>query len=91
MKQPMEYLDAGCELATPFILFVMIHQKTRGDPCTTGCAYYENGKCAAYRKLFMPAQTKPNTSTQQHGETVRETAQRLGISISEVRRQRRAP
>ena len=68
-------------------MFIWLHQATGGDPCTTGCAYFKGGTCPAYRKLNTPAKA---TAGQEPQETVRETAKRLGISISEVRRRRAA-
>lgn len=86
-KTPLEFDDAGCELAKSPLIFLGLHKVTRGDPCTTGCAYFNSGKCPAYLKLFKPQQAK---LVVQQGETVREEAARLGISISEVRRRRKS-
>ena len=74
-----------CRLVNPEQMFIAIYQATRGDPCTTGCAYFEGGECPAYLALTK----KPVVPSSPQGETVREAAQRLGVSISEVRRQRR--
>ena len=82
-----EFLETDCQLLKPIAIFAGIHQATGGDPCTTGCAYFNGGKCSAYRKLTIPAKAEAH---QEPMETVRETAARLGISISEVRRRRRA-
>lgn len=82
-----EFMTTDCKLLTPLPLFLGLHQATNGDPCTTGCAYFNGGKCPAYRKLTIPS--KPEAQ-QEPQETVRETAARLGISISEVRRRRKA-
>ena len=73
-----------CRLLDPLPLFIGIHQATNGDPCTTGCAYFDGGKCSAYTALTKPAATP----TSPQGETVREAATRLGVSISEMRRRR---
>lgn len=54
--------------------------------CTTGCAYFDGGKCPAHKALTKPAVTL----TSPQGETVREAAARLGVSISEIRRRRQA-
>ena len=87
-KYPLgEYLFSGCEFAnTGKQAFVFMWAATDGKVCDTGCAWFDGGKCAAYRKLTIPA--KP-AAQQEPQETVRETAARLGISISEVRRRRR--
>jgi hypothetical protein len=102
--QPQAFLEVGCQLAKPLLTFLNIYNVTGGDPCN-GCAYYQNGTCPAYRKLFKEV---GNVSTATRDkllavgasptvvksriepvETVREQAQRLGISISEVRRRRK--
>lgn len=82
-----KFADAGCELAKPIGLFLGVFAATNGDPCTTGCAYYKGGNCPAYRAMKDAPQKK--VAQQEPTETVRETAKRLGISISEVRRRRR--
>lgn len=86
--QPMDaYVDAGCAFyanSRPGFAFVWIEAK--GDVCTTGCAWFDSGRCPAYRKLTIPAKA---TAQQEPMESVRDTAKRLGISISEVRRRRR--
>jgi len=81
-----KFLETDCQLANPVNIFMAIYQATGGHPCTTGCAYFNGGKCPAYLKLNVPAKAEAQQRPQ---ETVRETAVRLGISISEVRRRRR--
>ena len=87
MPNISEFVSAGCELSTPFNIFVAIYGISNGKPCE-GCSYDLHGSsCKARKALFStPTQAKLN---QQPAETVRETAARLGISISEVRRRRR--
>ena len=81
-----DFLKTDCQLLEPFPIFIGLYRVTGGDPCTTGCAYFKGGKCPAYMKLNIPAKVE---AQQEPMETVRETAKRLGISISEVRRRRR--
>ena len=85
-KKITEFLDAGCELAHPLIIFIAVYGATGGDPCTTGCLYYRGGACPAYRKLFRPILAQMGTP---ETETVAQQAARLGISKSEIRRRRR--
>jgi hypothetical protein len=59
---------------------------TNGKVCDTGCHAFDNGKCAAYKKLTTVSPTVP---IQEIGETVKQEAARMGLSISEVRRQRK--
>ena len=83
-----DYVTAGCafyENSRP--AFALVWMGTQGKVCDTGCAWFDGGKCQAFRKLTIPA--KP-AAQQEPQETVRETAKRLGISISEVRRRRKA-
>lgn len=86
--QPMDnYVDAGCAFyANSRPAFAMVWLMTQGDVCTTGCAWFDSGKCPAFRKMTIPAKVE---AKQEPMESVRETAARLGISISEVRRRRR--
>jgi hypothetical protein len=79
---------AGCEFGKSSIpAFLAVYGLTDGNVCETGCAWYRGGQCPAYKKLkFADA---PKAVIQKQQETVRETAERLNISIGEVRRQRR--
>lgn len=85
---PTDYLAAGCTFALEAPMpFMAVHQATVGRVCDTGCSWYTNGKCAAYRSLTATAEgqsVRPDA-----GETVRQEAERRGLSINEVRRQRR--
>ena len=85
----LQYVDAGCELANPIDLFVAVHTFTKGDPCTTGCAYYKGGQCKAYLALNRKEPTVKAPVVPEYGETVKQEAARLGVSISEIRRRRR--
>jgi len=40
----------GCKLVEPESMFRALLITTSGDPCTTGCAYFRDGKCPAYLK-----------------------------------------
>lgn len=46
----VELKKAGCQLADPPELMIHLLVATRNNPCD-GCAYFEDGKCPAYRKL----------------------------------------
>ncbi len=86
MKTVSEFVAAGCELSSPLPIFIGILALSNGNPCK-GCAYDNHGsKCAAKKKLFDQSVAVINAAPQ---ETVSEMAARLGISKSEVRRQRR--
>jgi len=83
-----QYVDAGCELAHPINLFVTVYRLTKGDPCTTGCAYYKGGQCKAHLALNRGGTTVKAPVVPKYSETVKQEAARLGVSISEVRRRR---
>lgn len=80
-----QHKDANCHIADGRgIPFEVLHAHAGGRLCDSGCAYFARGRCAAYRRLTAadrPIKTVP-------GETVRQQAERLGVSISEVRRLR---
>lgn len=40
----------GCQLATPSKLFLLVYEVSNGNPCGTGCAYNQDGKCPAFLK-----------------------------------------
>jgi hypothetical protein len=82
-----DYAKAHCNFRRESpIPFAFVHEKTNGRVCDTGCGEYNGGQCSAYRKLLT--NVKPEIG-QEPGETVRQMAERLGITIAEVRRRRR--
>jgi hypothetical protein len=48
-----QYLDVNCPLRnpSPSILFGLMRE-TQGRVCTTGCGYFDGGKCASYKNLI---------------------------------------
>lgn len=81
------YVEAGCQFAKESPpSFLLVYMGTQHKVCDTGCAWFDGGRCPAYRRLTIPS--KP-AAQQEPQESVRDTAKRLGISISEVRRRRR--
>ena len=84
-----QYVAANCELANRIDMFVTVHTLTGGNPCTTGCAYYSGGKCRAHLVLNRKEPTVKAPVVPEYSETVKQEADRLGVSISEVRRRRR--
>jgi len=86
-KNIEDYRSAQCPFEQETgLVFSAVHQVTNGRVCDTGCAQFNGGKCPAYQKLIIPSNDGAGQLPQ---ETVRETANRLGISISEVRRRRK--
>ncbi len=85
-----EYKAAGCSLfrGTVAETIMAVHEMTGGKLCTTGCADYNGGRCAAFQKLENGAAQKVVAAGGAPVETVREMAARLNISLSEARRQR---
>ena len=81
-----QHKDANCYIADGRgIPFETLYSYANGKLCDRGCAYFDGGRCAAYKKLIV-AGDRP--IQQAHTETVRQQAERMGISISEVRRLR---
>lgn len=84
-----EYMDAGCmqvERGPGFAVGVGLYGFTGGRMCD-GCPKFQGGKCPSYKELVSGRkQAARQIAT---AETVRQEAERLGISISEVRRRRR--
>lgn len=84
-----QYLNAGCLTLTRDgigdLIGIGIHSVTGGMPCN-GCFMSKTG-CSALAKLR--GADRPTKTTATPIETVREEAVRRGISIGEVRRQRR--
>lgn len=81
-----QYMFAGCpEMHGGMIA---IHRMTDGRVCVTGCYAFEEGKCQFYRNLTTSIMFNPVQPTVIRGETVRDEAKRLNVSISEIRRLR---
>lgn len=92
-----QFAKAGCHLVTEtgiasaVVLFNSIYQATDGNPCD-GCSYYENGKCEAYKSLLRNRRYAPRQSPgipQAAQETVKQEATRRGISLAQVRKERK--
>ena len=86
----LAYVNAGCETLTrdgkEDDIGASLHAVTRGMPCND-CPLINNN-CKALAKLRAGDTTPVNTTNFTAYETVREEADRRGISIGEVRRQR---
>jgi len=46
-----DFNEKTCELFHPYYIFRVIHEQTNGDPCTTGCVYFDEGGCSGYKNL----------------------------------------
>lgn len=85
-----EYMNADCmqlERGPMLIAGLELHSLTGGKMCD-GCPKFNRGTCESYKELMRsarPAMKTPHVPQ----ETVRQEAERLGVSISEVRRRRR--
>jgi len=51
----IDFTEATCELFHPYQIFRVIHEQTKDDPCTTDCAYFDNGNCPDYKNLKITA------------------------------------
>lgn len=78
------YTEAGCTLVPALgVTAVALWRETDGALCP-GCADFRGGGCAGHRKLTSGRAGLDK----QHSETVREEAERRGVSIKQVRRER---
>ncbi len=84
----VQYMDAGCPEVLDTI-GILLYKETNGKICTTGCGRFKEGKCEHYRKLVNADKPKVHPSLTISDETVKQKAARLGVSLSEVRRQNR--
>ena len=46
-----DFNELTCKLCKPINTLIGLHNITNGDPCTTGCSYFNNGKCKGYINL----------------------------------------
>ncbi len=59
-----QFYDAGCQFLhtgdndNAAVLFAGIRMRS-GDVCTTGCGWFNNGKCSTYRVLSAAAKVTP--------------------------------
>jgi len=59
-----DFNETTCELFHPYPIFRAIHEQTKGDPCTTGCAYFDDGNCPGCKNLkTIPAPILPTYMT----------------------------
>lgn len=85
------YQKAGCKLLADEMAGIsgiqgsLVHGLTGGKVCDTGCHAFNLGRCSAYQNLVNDREVLVAPV-----ETVRAEAKRRGISISEVRRQKKA-
>lgn len=78
-----DYVNAGCEEMNAPAMVAMV-TIANGKVCDTGCYAFSSGNCKAYKRLITENKTPSSPP-----ETVKEEAKRRGVSINEVRRQRR--
>ena len=76
MREIHEYVEAGCKLADPILIFAGIYQLTNGQPCN-GCSY-KNG-CTAIHKINTTKNAKKSSLM-----TNAQLASELGISKRQV-------
>lgn len=82
-----EYEDAGCmKFDVPFLIVKALYLYTNGVMCK-GCPKFQGGSCKSFRKML--AANSPQPQQAEYIEPVRAEAARRGISIKQVRRERR--
>jgi len=62
--QASEYNENNCELFNPPQIFYAIHAGTGGDPCHTGCVYFEHEECKGISKPAKVKKTNPKTNAE---------------------------
>lgn len=98
--------ENGCQLADPPHLFEALLLETRGDPCKTGCMYFQEGSCIAYQRFHTDAiqYRRQKEADLQRARTdqsgliggkwagvpIKQIAEMEGISLSEARRRKQA-
>lgn len=87
LKYKIEEFDPIlCQLATPWKIFVGLYHATNGNPCETGCGYFNNGKCAGYLMLTTSEAAFNKISR----KTNAEIAEELNCSKRQVSKMRKA-
>ena len=76
-----DFRDGGCKQTgtkgkPDSQLFGFLYAQTGGDPCRTGCAWFDG---CEYAKALFPAGVRPQR-TEPQGPTNRELADKLGVS-----------
>lgn len=78
----MKYADVvntNCQLsASGRLLFLHLMRATNNNPCTTGCAWYNDGNCPDYQKIKREQPVKGMPTV--YEETNAQMAKRLGIT-----------
>jgi len=93
-----EYSEVGCMQLEKVALLLghALWSVTGGRMCDTGCPAYKDGQAACFKKLTANEQSDPvpvrigtKLDMAVQDETVRQEAKRRGVSIKQVRRERR--
>jgi hypothetical protein len=82
-----DYINNGCNLANPEIIFLGIYDLTNGHPCP-GCAF-ESG-CKTIETLDRLGKQRRQKCKIQSGETNQQFADRLGITKRQASKLRKA-
>ena len=77
----LEHIESNCMQFEKLLLGLALYNKLNGALCNPECPAFQNGSCKSYKMMHRGTITQPVST-----ETVREQAKRLGISISQVRR-----
>jgi dsDNA-binding SOS-regulon protein len=81
-----QYRDSGCYVLTGGNMDDTLVSGYNGKICEAKCRFYDNGKCDAFLK--MAAIAPASLTTVLATNPVKKEAKRLGISISDARKQR---
>jgi len=64
-------------------------QATHGNPCVTGCPYFDEGGCLGYKQLIQVKRSKSITPGNNR-RTNKQIATELGVSKRQVSKMRKA-
>ena len=86
--EDFEKLDVGmCNLIDSKVIFFALLQETNGNPCETGCAWFDMGRCQGYVRL---KQSHTPDSRPRTRPTNAQIAKERGISKRQVSKLRKS-
>ncbi len=85
-----DFRNSHCEqYNTKPEMFYALWERTNGDPCTTGCAWYGRGQCLGYKRLIRDSAQKfpvPNSFDALNNAGL---AEMLGVSKRQISKMRK--
>lgn len=83
-----DFQKTRCNLMLSGIsIFIGLMQRTKDNPCETGCVWYQGGNCPDYK--LLKTMKVPVLNTPVYAETNAQMAERLGITKRQASKMRR--